>query len=130
MGNQSGRDQADAYKSESVIPFGHSPKNAGSNEAAQLDNAGQAIMRLLHKAAGVAEANGQQALDLAKQLSNELRAAEEKIAGLEAEVRTHQDRTERAEQWLHKIYTDIEERLIKRPEEKRLSVQGSLGRGA
>src|SRR5271170_2910176 len=44
MGNQSSRDQADAYESESVVPFGHSPRNVGTNEAAQLDNAGQAIM--------------------------------------------------------------------------------------
>src|SRR5271155_6038663 len=99
MGNQSSRDQADAYESESVIPFGHSPKNAGSNEAAQLDNAGQAIMRLLHKAAGVAEANSQQALDMAQKLSHELRAAEDRIAELEADAQTYQVRAERAEQW-------------------------------
>ena len=69
MGNQSDRGQSDGYKSESVIPFGHTPKNGGANEAAQLDAAGQAIMRLLHKAAGVAEANSQQALDMAQKLS-------------------------------------------------------------
>src|SRR5271170_4396892 len=126
MGSQPSSDVSAARATESVIPFAPAARNGGSNEEAQLDNAGQAIMRLLHKAAGVAEANGQQALDLAKQLSQQLRAAEEKIAGLEAEVRTSQDRTERAEQWLHKIYNDIEERLIKRPEEKRRSVQGSL----
>src|SRR5277367_5127332 len=115
MGNQSGRDQADAYKSESVIPFGHSPKNAGSNQAAQLDNAGQAIMRLLHKAAGVAEANSQHALDMAQELSHQLRASEDRVAELEAEVLMYRDRTERAEEWLQKIYTDVEERFIRRP---------------
>src|SRR5271154_2851868 len=129
MGNQSGRDQADAYKSESVVPFGHTPKNAGSNEAAQLDNAGQAIMRLLHKAAGVAEANSQQALDMAQKLSHQLRAAEDRIAELDADVQTYRAQAERAEQWLHKIYTDVEERFIKRPEEKRRTVQ-ALGRRA
>src|SRR5271155_19078 len=130
MGNQSGRDQADAYKSESVIPFGHSPKNAGSNEAAQLDNAGQAIMRLLHKAAGVAEANSQQALDMAAKLSNQLRGAEDRIAELEADAQSYQERAERAEQWLHKIYTDVEERFIRRPAEKHRSVLESIGRRA
>ena len=78
-----------------VIPFGHTPKNAGSNEAAQLDNAGQAIMRLLHKAAGVAEANSQQALDMAQKLSHQLRAAEDRIAELEADVQTYQERADR-----------------------------------
>jgi molecular chaperone GrpE (heat shock protein) len=130
MGSQSGRGQSDAYESESVIPFGRTPKSGGSNDAAQLDNAGQAIMRLLHKAAGVAEANSQQALDMAQKLSHELRAAEDRIAELEADAQTYQERAERAEQWLHKIYTDVEERFIKRPEEKRRAVQGSLGRRA
>src|SRR5271155_4178385 len=91
MGNQSSRDQADAYESESVIPFGHSPKNGGSNEAAQLDNAGQTILRLLHKAAGVAEANCQHALDMAQKLSHQLRAAEDRIAELDAEVRMYKE---------------------------------------
>ena len=130
MGNQSDRGQSDGYELDSVIPFGHTPKNGGSNEAAQLDNAGQAIMRLLHKAAGVAEANSQQALDMAQKLSHQLRAAEDRIAELEADVQTYQERADRAEQWLHKIYTDVEERFIKRPEEKRRTLQASLGRRA
>ena len=130
MGNQSSRDQSDAYKSESVIPFGRTPKNGGSNDAAQLDNAGQAILRLLHKAAGIADANSQQALDMAQKLSHQLRAAEDRVAELEADVQTYQERAERAEQWLHKIYTDVEERFIRRPEEKRRTVQASLGRRA
>ena len=130
MGNQSDRGQSDGYELDSVIPFGHTPKNGGANEAAQLDAAGQAIMRLLHKAAGVAEANSQQALDMAQKLSHQLRAAEDRIAELEADVQTYQERADRAEQWLHKIYTDVEERFIKRPEEKRRSVLGSLGRRA
>ncbi len=130
MANQSGRGASGAYESESVIPFAPTDRNAISNDASQLDSAGQAIMRLLHKAAGVAEANSQQALDMAQKLSHELRAAEDRIAELEADAQTYQERAERAEQWLHKIYTDVEERFIKRPEEKRRAVQGSFGRRA
>jgi len=117
MGNQTGRGQSDAYESESACA--PTPKNGGSNEADQLEAAGQTILRLLHKAAGVAEANSHQALDMAKKLSHELRSAEEKIAWLEAQVRSYQDKAERAEQWLHKIYTEVEEQFIRRPEEKR-----------
>jgi len=65
---------------------------------------------------------------MAQKLSHELRAAEDRIAELEADAQTYQERAERAEQWLHKIYTDVEERFIRRPEEKRRSVLGSLGR--
>src|SRR5271156_162993 len=100
MGNQSDRGQSDAYETESVITFGHTPKNGGSNQAAQLDNAGQAIMSLLHKAAGVAEANSQHALDMAQKLSHQLRAAEDRIAELEGEARTYKERADRSEQSL------------------------------
>jgi predicted ribosome quality control (RQC) complex YloA/Tae2 family protein len=130
MGNQSDRDASGAYESESVIPFAPVARSGGSNDADQLDIAGQTILRLLHKAAGVAEANSQHALDMAQKLSHELRAAEDRIAELEAEARSYQERAERAEQWLHKIYTDVEERFIRRPEEKRRSVLGPLGRRA
>ncbi len=81
-------------------------------------------MRLLQKAAGVAEGNSRHALDMAQKLSHQLRASEDRIAELEAEVRTYQDRTERAEQWLHKIYTDVEERF-NRSENKRFRQSSS-----
>src|SRR5271169_5770076 len=116
-----------AHESESVVPFAPAARSGGSNDADQLDTAGQTILRLLHKAAGVAEANSRYALDVAQKLSHQLRAAEDRIAEPEAEVRIYQDRTERAEQWLHKIYIEVEERFIRRSEEKRRTAVGALG---
>jgi molecular chaperone GrpE (heat shock protein) len=130
MANQSGRGASAAYESESVVPFAPTAKNAISSDASQLDSAGQAIMKLLHKAAGVAEANSQHALDMAQKLSHQLRAAEDRIAELEADAHSYQERAERAEQWLHKIYTDVEERFIRRPGEKHRGVLESIGRRA
>jgi hypothetical protein len=110
MGNQ----LSGGYESESVIPFAPTAKNAGQpDNADQLDNAGQTILRLLHKAAGVAEANSQHALDMAQKLSHQLRAAEDRIAELEAEVGIYRDKADRAEQWLHKVYTEIEDRFLR-----------------
>ena len=43
--------------------------SAASNDSSQLDSAGQAILKLLHKAAGVAEANSRHALETAQKLS-------------------------------------------------------------
>src|SRR5271169_865620 len=86
-----------------VVPF------AASGD--RLDKAGQSILNLLHKAAGVAEKNSQHALDMAQKLSHQLTAAEQRIADLEAEAERHRDRAERAEQWLHKVYAEIEERF-------------------
>lgn len=79
----------------------------------QLDKAGQSILRLLHKAAGVAEENSRQALDTAQKLSHQLRATEDRIAELEAEAEAYRDRAERAEQWLHKVYTEIDDRFLR-----------------
>jgi len=45
------------YDSESVIPF--APAASSADGVDQVDEAGQTILGLLHKAAGVAEANSQ-----------------------------------------------------------------------
>ena len=92
--------------------------SAASNDSSQLDSAGQAILKLLHKAAGVAEANSRNALETAQKLSRQLREAENRIAELEAENQLCREKAERAEQWLHKISTEIEERLIRKTEEE------------
>jgi hypothetical protein len=47
------------YESDSVVPF--TSKNAVSDDDDQLDKAGQTILKLLHKAAGVAEENSRHA---------------------------------------------------------------------
>jgi hypothetical protein len=119
------------YESESVIPFAPAAKNAAPPDSAdQLDKAGQTILRLLHKAAGVAEANSKHALDMAQKLSHQLHSAEDRIAELEAEVRLYQEKSDRAELWLHKVYTEIEERFIRQPEEKRRAVFSPTSRRA
>jgi len=98
---------------DSVIPFGPTQRSGGQEIGAdQLDKAGESILHLLHKAAGVAEENSRHAFDMAQRISEQLRAAEDRIADLEADVAAHQDRAERAEQWLHKIYTEIEDRFL------------------
>jgi cell fate (sporulation/competence/biofilm development) regulator YmcA (YheA/YmcA/DUF963 family) len=92
---------------------------AASNDASQLDSAGQAILKLLHKAAGAAEANSRRALETAQNLSSQLRAAEDRIAELEAEVQHYREKSERAEEWLNRIYREIQDRLTNEPQEKR-----------
>jgi hypothetical protein len=67
---------------------------------------------------------------MAQKLSHQLRAAEDRIAELEAEVELYRDKADRAEQWLHKVYTEIEERFIRQPTEKRRAMSASSGRRA
>jgi len=111
---------ANYYQSESTISRGED--RAASKDACQLDSVGHAILNLLHKAAGAAEANSRQALETAQRLSSQLRAAEDRIAELEAEVQQYRERAERAENWLHKISAEIEDRLISQPGEKRRQI--------
>ena len=119
-----------AYEFETVVAFSPGAKDATPEGVGQLDKAGQTILSLLHKAAGVAEENSRYALDMAQKLSHQLRAAEDRVAELEAEVELYRDKADRAEQWLHKVYTEIEERFIKRPQEKSRAVFASPGRRA
>ena len=102
--------------SPEVIPFARSAQGARDDNT-QLDKAGQTILQLLNKAADVAEQNSRHAIDTAQRLSHQLRAAEDRIAELEAEVEAYRQQAERAEQWLHKVYTEIEDRFLR--QEKR-----------
>jgi hypothetical protein len=105
--------QINGGNSESeVIPFSRAESTSASDGADQLDKAGQTILQMLHRAAGVAEENSRHALETAQKLSHQLRAAEDRVAELEAEVTAYQNRAERAEQWLHRVYTEIEDRFL------------------
>jgi hypothetical protein len=102
-------------------------RSAGADGVDQVDKAGQTILGLLHKAAGVVEANSQHALDMAQKLSHQLRAAEDRIAELEAEVGMYQEKADRAEQWLHRVYTEIEDRFLREADGVRGSPQRRQG---
>ena len=85
----------------------------------QLDTAGQTILQLIDRAAGVAEEHSRHALEMAQKFSNELRAAEDRVAELEAELASYRERADRAEQWLHRVYTEIEERFLRQSDARR-----------
>ena len=85
----------------------------------QLDKAGETILQLVDKAAGVAEQNSSRALTMAQRFSDQLRAAEDRIAELETESATYRERADRAEQWLHTVYTEIEDRFFQSREGRR-----------
>jgi TolA-binding protein len=95
---------------KSVIPFAPGTSATGGD---RLDNAGRSIIDLLHKAAGVAEENSQHAREIAQKVSEELVVAEQRITDLRGEVERLRDRAERAEQWLRKVYTEIEDRFVR-----------------
>jgi hypothetical protein len=118
---------ADDQQDTEVIPFEQAAKEAAHSDASQLDKAGQTILQMLSRAAGVVEESSRQALETAQKLSHQLRGAEARIAALESEVTAYQQKAERAEQWLHRVYTEIEDRFLRQVEGHRGTPQRSQG---
>src|SRR6516164_1283312 len=77
-----------------------------------VEEAGEAIIAKIQKAAELANENCDRAMSLAHKLSMELRAAEDRINQLEAEAQLFRERAARAEGWLQTIHKEIEEKLI------------------
>ena len=73
-----------------------------------LEQSGQAILGLLKEAADTAKATCDQANNAAQKLSNQVRAAEDKVQLLESELQQYADAT-RAEKWLARIHSQIEQ---------------------
>jgi hypothetical protein len=77
-----------------------------------VDEAGEAIIAKIQRAAELSNENCDRAMKLAHKLSMQLKAAEERINQLEAEVEFFRDRAARAEGWLQTIQKEIQEKLI------------------
>ena len=57
---------------------------------------------------------------MAEKLLHRLRAAEDRIASLQSEAQFHCEMSERAEDWLRRIYDEIEHQFIRQPQQKRV----------
>ena len=77
-----------------------------------VDRAGNAIVELVNRAANNGEANLLAAQETAEKLAYQLRAAQGRINELEANVRYYQNRTERAEKWMHQISSEIHRKFL------------------
>jgi hypothetical protein len=99
---------------EKVIPFAPSSRDVPrQHESDPLDRSGHAIVAMLQEAVDVAKQNCERAMDIAHKLSLQLRAAEDRIAQLEGDIRHYQERAARAEKWMHRIHSEIEDRFFK-----------------
>jgi hypothetical protein len=98
--------------SKEGYPRERDPREEEPQPADGLDNAGHTIMGLLQEAANAAKENCGRALGVAHNLSVRLRAAEDRIKQLEAELQHFQDRALRAEHWLSRISREIENRFF------------------
>jgi hypothetical protein len=79
-----------------------------------VEEAGEAIIAKSQQAADLSNENCDRAMKFAHKLSMQLRAAEDRVNQLEAEVELLRDRAVRAERWLQTIQKEIEEKLMRR----------------
>jgi hypothetical protein len=86
--------------------------NGKSEAGDELDRAGHAILGVLRQAVGASEAKYQQAVETTHKLSAQLRSAEDRIKELEARVRHHEAKAERAEKWLYQISVEVEQKFF------------------
>ena len=95
---------------EQVLKF--APMERPRTYGPVVEEAGEAIIAKIQKAAELSNENCDRAMRLAYKLSMELRAAEDRINQFESEAQLFRDRAARAEGWLETIQKEIEEKLI------------------
>ena len=108
-------------KQSAVVAF--TPKKGLSDDASVADDAGHHIVALVQKASDIAKADCQRAMDLAHRLSSELRAAEEKAREFEADANYFRDRATRAEEWLVRIHTEVQQTFFQNKDQPKHPVR-------
>ena len=98
---------------KTVIPYAPKGKSAAS-ENDIVDRAGNAILEFVKQAGETTETELQEAREAAEYLADQLRAANDQIDDLEAALRRHQARADRAEEWLRQISSEIEHGCARR----------------
>ena len=88
------------------------PSEVLASARTPVDEVGHQLIALLREAAGTSAESVERAMTMAHKTSMELRAAEDRITILEAEVELLRDRATRAERWLETIKREIEGKLI------------------
>jgi cell division protein FtsB len=86
---------------------------------AQVVFTGENVLILLRQATDLAGGNSRYAVEITQRMSDELWVAQKRveelqarIAELEAEVELYRDKSDRAEAWLGKISSEIQERVL------------------
>jgi hypothetical protein len=111
---------SDEIDSEPALPSAPATERAESED--QFGLSGENILILLQRSAGLAEGNSRYAVEIAQNLSHQLGVAkarlaelEPRVAELEAAVQFYREKAERAEEWLGKISSELQERVTGKP---------------
>jgi hypothetical protein len=94
---------------------------AASAETDDLDRSGNAILSALKEAARLANSDYERVCDVTRDLSNKVRATEERVQELASAARLWQDRATTAEKWLHDIHKEVKGKFFGKPAEANAS---------
>ena len=100
----------------SVVAF--TPQKGAPAATRVADNAGEHIVALVQQASNRAKADCERAMDLAHRVSSELRAAEERARAFEEEANYFRDRAARAEEWLVRIESELQQTFFQNKEQQ------------
>ena len=107
--------------SASVVAF--APKKGPPDAIMVADDAGEHIVALVQQASDIAKADCQRAMDLAQRVSSQLRAAEERARAFEEEANYFRDRAARAEEWLVRIESELQQTFFQNKSQQQHSVR-------
>jgi hypothetical protein len=105
----------------SIIAF--APKKGAPDATIVADDAGEHIVALVQQASNRAKADCQRAMDLAHRVSLELRAAEERARAFEEEANYFRGRAARAEEWLVRIESELQQTFFQNKEQQQHPVR-------
>jgi hypothetical protein len=101
------------------------PKKGQPDTTIVADDAGHGIIAMLQKVADMAKSDCDRAMDLAHRLSVEVRtareleaeakAADDRARAFEAGANHFRDRAARAEEWLVRIHSEVEQTFFQKP---------------
>src|SRR6516164_10123774 len=97
---------------QKVVAF--APKKGAPDATMAADDAGEHIVALVQQASDRAKADCQRAMDLAHRVSSELRATEERARAFEEEANYFRDRAARAEEWLVRIESELQQTFFQK----------------
>jgi len=100
----------------SVVAF--APKKGTPDATMVADDAGEHIVALVQQASNRAKEDCQRAMDLAHRVSSELRATEERARAFEEESNYFRDRAARAEEWLVRIESELQQSFCQNKEQQ------------
>ncbi len=88
------------------------PKRKPRGNKHPTDQAGEALIGMLHEAARTSDENTGRVMELVHDLTQQLRAAEEQIGQLQRDIEHFRARATGAENWLERIQQEIEHTLL------------------